>query len=75
MVRFVEKDDIRIVDQGACQVQAALHSARERLDAGLFLAGESREIEQIGNAVADVGYDISNKAGQYNDRYVVSDIA
>jgi hypothetical protein len=53
--RFVEKDHVGVVDQRPGQRQAPLHAAGQRRHAGIGLAAEAGEIEQLRDAGADVG--------------------
>jgi hypothetical protein len=53
--RFVEKDNVRVIDQRAGQGQAPFHATGERCDAGIRLAAEAGEIEQGRDSSLDVG--------------------
>src|SRR4249920_2703850 len=52
--RLVEKDQIRIVDQGSGQRQAAFHATGEGLDPRLGAQGQAGEIKQLRYARPDL---------------------
>ena len=51
---FVHEDQLRIVDEGARERQAALHAARERHDLGVLAPDEASEIQKLRDAARDV---------------------
>jgi hypothetical protein len=62
---LVEDQQLGLVDQRPGQGEAALHAAGERLDAGVFLALEAGEGEQLGDARADLALADAEVAGEH----------
>ena len=50
--RFVEHDQLRVVDQRAGDGEPALHAAGERVDGRVRAVGEFDEVEQFANAAS-----------------------
>ena len=53
--RLVEEQDLRLVDDGACDGDALLLAARERRDVGVLIAVEVDELQRVLDLIADIG--------------------
>ncbi len=53
---FIKNDDLRIVDQGFCQLEAPLHSAGELTQAGVAFFGQAQSFQEAFNPWPGFGF-------------------